>query len=190
MDDPGNIAIWNEPHTRPYGAGLRDQFSMARTIQDTGCDLFNRHALRFRQGFDVVFWFVVQFHHTFRISTANGDLLHINIRRMKQATALGRGHHGQGVLHGLGGECGAFQRIKSDIHFRTIARSYLLADIEHGGFIALAFTDHNGAVKFDGVQRFAHGIHSRLISGLFIAPPHKMRCGNGGGFRYPRHLHR
>ena len=90
---------------------------------------------------------------------------------MQHAAAGRHRQHRQGIGHGLGGQGGAFQRIKRDVDGRAFARTDLLADVEHGRFVALALTDDDLAVDIEAVQRRAHGVDGQLIGVLLVTAP-------------------
>ena len=87
------------------------------------------------------------------------QLLHVEIRRMQQPAALGRGEHGDGVRRAGGAQVRALQRIDGDVDRRQRAGSRrlrrdadLLTDVEHRRLVALPFADHDGAVDRHAVQ--------------------------------------
>jgi hypothetical protein len=51
-------------------------------------------------------------------------------------------------------------------------RSDLLADIEHGRFVAFAFADDDGALHGNGVHGGAHGFGGNFVSTLAVAKAH------------------
>ncbi len=99
---------------------------------------------------------------------------------MQQSAARRESDNGQRVRHGLGGECGTFERIKRDIDYRSLAGPDRFTDVEHGRFVALTFADDDAAIHFDGVKRGPHGIDGGLIGGLFIATANLGITGDGG----------
>ena len=100
---------------------------------------------------------------------------------MQQGAARGHGDHSQRVGHIFGRQCGAFQRIKCDIHRRAVARSHFFADVKHRCFIAFAFANHHDARDIQQVQLIAHGVNGGLIGGFFIAAPDQFGRGQSGG---------
>ncbi len=98
---------------------------------------------------------------------------------MQEAAGLGHGDHRQGVVHGLGGERGAFQRIERDIDLVAFAGPHLLADIEHRRLVAFAFADHHGGIHVDGVEGVAHGIDRHLVGVFLAAAPAQGRRRHG-----------
>ena len=87
-----------------------------------------------------------------------------------------RGEHGDRSCASASAQVGAFQRVHRDIHLHANAvsrRAHFLADVQHGGFIALALTDHDRAFDGQRVQAVAHGFHRRLIGCLAVAHSHR-----------------
>ena len=101
---------------------------------------------------------------------------------MQQSASGSHGDHGHRVGHILGRRCGAFERVQRDVNSRTIARADLFANEQHGRFIPLPFADDDDAGDIQPIQLFAHGIHCRLISGLFVAPAHPISRGHSSRF--------
>ena len=93
-----------------------------------------------------------------------------------------------------GAQIGAFQRVDGDIHGHrpavVLARAHLLADVEHGRFVALALADHDGAFDGERIQAAAHGFHRRLVGGVGVAHPHGAGRGDGRVFHYAQHFQR
>ena len=138
-------------------------------------------ALGLGQRIDIVARLGIEIDQAFREAAADGDLVHIGIRRVQHGARLGHRHHRQRIGHRLGGERGAFQGIERDIH-RQAALSDFFADKQHGRFVALAFTDHHRAVDRKDIERSPHRFHRRLVGGMFVAPPDLRRGGDGGRF--------
>src|SRR5262249_41654506 len=93
--------------------------------------------------------------------------------------------HRDGVAAPGGADCGAFQRIEGDVDLgrRAVAAAHLLADVEHGGFVALTFADGHGAADANRVEGLAHGVDGGLIAGLLVAAAHDPGAGESGSFR-------
>src|SRR5258708_13501748 len=60
------------------------------------------------------------------------------------------------------------------------ACAYLLANIEHGSFVALAFADHDGPAHGHGVHAFAHRFGGDFICFMAVPQTHGI-----GGTRRP-----
>jgi hypothetical protein len=93
---------------------------------------------------------------------------------VKQVATVAHGEHCQSV--GTTGRAyrRALQRIESDVDLRS-AGADLFANVEHRRLVALAFANDNRAIDAQTIEGLAHGVHRRLVSGLFIAPPGQAR---------------
>ena len=125
---------------------------------------------------------------------ADHDLLHVAVGSVQQAALLRRGQHGDGARRAGGAKVGAFQRIDGDVD-RGIARRRrclpdLLADVEHGRFVALAFADDDGAVHGHGIHHAAHGLGGHLVGVLAVALAHGLGRGDGRLFHHAQELQR
>jgi hypothetical protein len=103
---------------------------------------------------------------------------------MQQATPGCHRHHRQGVGQSLGHQIGAFQRIYRHVYLGLNSCPYLLADIEHGGFIHFSFTNDHCAVDIDRIKNGPHGIHGSPVSRFLVSPSHETAGSQGGRFRY------
>ena len=163
---------------------------MARPVEHADDDVAGRHALGGSHGLHIFGWAFGQIDNAVGIAGANGDLVHVHVRRVEQPAFFGNRQHGQRVGAGLGGDGGAFQWIQRDIDARAGADglAHLFADEQHRRFVALAFTDHHGAIEIQHVERAAHGFHGGSIGGLFVAAPDHLGCANGGIFGDAHHF--
>ena len=79
------------------------------------------------------------------------ELLHVEDRgRVVHRAAGGHGHHRDGVVHALGRQRGAVDRVHGDVDLGALAVADLLAVVEHRGFVLLALPDDDDAVHRDG----------------------------------------
>ncbi len=163
---------------------------MARTIENASRDLVHPHALGLGKRAQIVARLGVEIDEVLGIAATDGDLIHVDVRRMEQAAALGERDHAQRIGHGLGGERRSLQGIERDVDGWSIARAHGFADVQHGRLVALALADHDGAAYVDAVERFAHGIDRGLIGGPLVAAANESRRGKGGRFRHARELER
>ena len=63
-----------------------------------------------------------------------------------------------------------------------------LANIKHGSFINLTFTDYYFAAHFYSVEHIAHGMHRSIISGILVSPSKPVIAGQCGCFGNPAEL--
>src|SRR5262249_16905855 len=99
---------------------------------------------------------------------ADDDLFHVAVGSIQQAALLGGGEYGDGAGSAGRAEVGAFQGIDCDIDFRNLAAigkfcADFLADVEHGGFVALAFADDDVAAHGHRVHGLTHGFGGNLV---------------------------
>jgi hypothetical protein len=122
----------------------------------------------------------VEIDHALRQSGADGDFLHVDVGGVEEAALVGEGDDGHAVGRALGDDFGAFEGVDGDIHLGS-ALADLLADIEHGGFVHLAFADDDGAGDGDAVEGMAHGFHGGAVGGVLVAAAGPSGGGDGGG---------
>jgi len=108
---------------------------------------------------------------------------------VEQAALFGGRHHGDGVGRAGGTEVRAFQGIHGDVH-RGLPRTHahLLADVEHGGLVALPLADDDGPVHVYGLHGMAHGLHGELIAALPVPEPDAAGAGDGGLLDHPQEI--
>ena len=164
-----------------------DDVFMARAVQHAAGHVFDPALCGLGEGLDIVRRFFVAADDAVGIARADGDLVHVGVRRIEQAAARGDGEHGERVGHGLGGQRRAFQRVKRDVDLGTLSGADFLADIEHRGFVALTFADHDAALELDLVEGRTHRVHGGGIGLFLVAPAHFLRSRDRGEFRDPHH---
>ena len=105
------------------------------------------------------------------------DLFHVAIRRVQQPARLRCRQHRDRVGRAQRAQIGALQRIDGDVHLRIFhalrrGRTHFFADIQHGSFVALAFSDHDLARDLYFFEGAAHGLHGRLVRSGAVALAH------------------
>src|SRR5438093_615717 len=80
-----------------------------------------------------------------RSARTHGELVHVRVGRVQQVPLLRHGNHAERVGSASGGDRRSLERIERDVHLGILggATADLLADVEHGRFVALAFADHD-----------------------------------------------
>src|SRR5687767_7713742 len=115
---------------------------MSRTIQNDHGQVFDVASQSSCDVLEVVFHWRIDIHHSAR-RWSNDDLVHVNIGRVEQTTALGRSQYGDGVVCSERTEVRAFEWVNGDINLRTRLGNLLacvktaadlLADVEHWRF--------------------------------------------------------
>ena len=65
-----------------------------------------------------------------------------------------------------------------------------LADVEHGGLVALALADDDGAGDVDRLHLLAHGLHCHLVGVLAVTLAHGAGGRDGGALHHAHELER
>ena len=124
-------------------------------------------------------WGVVQIDQLVRQPVADGDLVHVGVRRCEEAAFLRHREHGKRVGAAGGANGGAFEWVESDIEAGALACAHGLADIEHRRLVPLALADHHRAGDIERVQAAPHGVDGGLIGGFLVAAANQPGCGRG-----------
>ena len=186
-DHAGDIAVGDQRDARAGRAQGVDDVLVARTVEHADGHVFDLALGGLGERLDVVGGRRVEADQAFREARADGDLVHIRVRRVEQAAARGDREHGERVGHGLGGQRRAFQRVERDVDLGALPGADFLADVEHRGFVPLAFADHDAALELDLVEGRTHRVHGGGIGLLFVTPAHFLRSRDRGEFRDPYH---
>ena len=123
---------------------------------------------------------------------------------MEQAALFARSQNRDRAGRAGGAQIGAFEGIDGNVHGGKIKSADVLrgadsfADEEHGGFVALALADDDGAVHGHFVHHLAHGFDGCLIGLVPVAKPHglcrfdgrlvRRRAKIPDSVRFPSHL--
>ena len=186
-DDAGNIAVTDQHDTRAGLAHLGDQFLVAVAVEDAGHQVRHLALLGLGKFAQVLADRCVEIDHAVGQTAADGDLVHVDVRRVQEIAVFGQCHDGERAGAALGGECGAFQRIDGDVHWRS-AGADRLTDIEHRCLIHLAFADHHGAGDSDLVKSAAHGLDCGAVGFVLLAEADPARggkcCGLGDAHEF------
>jgi hypothetical protein len=83
--------------------------------------------------------------------------------------ALGDRDHRDGVVHALGGEGRAVDRVDRDVALGARAVADLLAVVEHGRLVLLALADHDRAAHRDAADHLAHRVDGGLVGAVLVA---------------------
>ena len=186
MHHAGHVPIGDQADG---GAGLAhfgDHLFVARAFQNAHGDIVGRTALGGRQRIHAVHRRHIQRHNARLVARPDRQLVHVDVRRVQHRSARTHGNDGQRVGHVLGGQRGAFQRVKRDVHLRPFAIADFFADIQHRGLVALALADDHGALNVQFVQLVAHGVDGGLVGGFLVAAADPVGAGDGGLFGHAR----
>ncbi len=175
----GHVTVADKADCGTRRAHFLDQTRMARAIHDAGGDFIRLHALRLGDRHDVVRRAGIEIDDALRVTRTDGDLFHIDVRRVKQVALLGNRDHRKRVWQVLGADRRAFQRIERDIDVRPLFGTNFFADVEHRRFVTLALADNHRSGNRKAVQFLAHCIDGRLIGSHFVAAapqPRRRHC--------------
>ncbi len=185
VDDTGNVAVGDEIDRGTCLSDGFDELVMSRAIEDAHSDVFRCGAARLGERFDIVLGRAIERDRVVGVSRPDGDLIHIDVRRMEQTiTRCQRGHR-ERIGHSFGGERCAFERIDGDINERGVfaVEADLLADEEHGGLVAFALADDDPPAHGHRVEASAHGGDGDFIGLIFVAAADLAVRGDGCGLR-------
>src|SRR5712671_7262163 len=169
MDHAGNIAVADETDRATRLAHAGDQVRMARPVKNDSRYLRWPHAFGLGEPDDVFFRRSIEINHSFRVARPDGDLFHVDVRRMQERPAFGHGHGCDGAGHVLGAKRRAFEWIDRDIDLWPFLGPDLFADEQHGGFVEFALADHDRPVDGQLVELSPHCVDGCLVRRLFNA---------------------
>src|SRR6185312_10981973 len=103
-------------------------------------------------------------------------------------TAIGDGHHGDGVVHALGSQRRAVDGVDRDVAVRPVTVTDLFAVVEHGRFVLLALTDDDDALHRHGRHELAHRVDGSGVGAVLVAAADPAPGGHRGGLGDPDKL--
>ena len=160
-DRSGDVSVGDELDPCTCVADLLDEGVVAWPVEDADRDVLHLDLLGLGDPADVLLRRQADVDDVGRLG-AGGELLHVeDRRRVEHRAALGDGDHRDRVVHALGGERGAVDRVDRDVDLGAGAVTDPLAVEEHRGVVLLALADDDGAVHADGVDERAHGLVRR-----------------------------
>ena len=168
---------------------------MARAVEDHDGQVFNVAREAARDGLEVVFDGRVNVNRAAR-RRPDDDLVHVDVGRVQESAALRGGEHGDGVVRAERAEVRAFQGVNGDVNVWEVfgvrvlveARADLLADEEHGCFVALALADDDATAHRHGVHLLAHRLDRDVVGVLAVALTHRPRGGDGRGLAHAQEV--
>ena len=175
-----DIAVADQHDTAAYRTQLRNQLFVARAVEDAGNDLVRRDPFGGGERVNIFGGRFGEVNNPFRIAGPDRNLVHISVGGVEQVAALCCGQHCQRIGTSLRRDRRALKRVERDVDLRsgTWCRADLLADEQHRGLVALAFTDNDCAIHVERVERVAHCFDSCGVSRFLVAPPDQRRSRN------------
>jgi hypothetical protein len=127
---------------------------------------------------------------------ADDDLVHVDVRSVKQAPSFSRGEHGDSVISAKGTQVCTLERVDRDVHLgkldtgllRKLPAADVLADVEHRGLVTFTFADDDAAAHRHRVHDLSHGFDSDMVRILTVALAHCPRRGYGRGLSHPQKI--
>src|SRR5262249_10828188 len=164
-------------------ANIIDQLLVSRAVQDHNHQVGNVAVQAARDRLQVFRRRGIQIDHAFA-GRPDHELFHVAVGSVEQPTFFCRRQNGNSARRSGGAEVRSFQRIDGDVHLGDLyaiapAGAYLLSDVEHGSFIALAFADDDGAAHGHLVHGAAHGLGGNLVGLVTIAQAHGVGGSDG-----------
>ncbi len=125
----------------------------------------------------------------------DAELVHVRVRRMRQAARLRRGKHRDRTGLAVGDEVGPLERVHRDVdrgHLATFGRLTpdSLADVEHRRLVAFALADDDPSVELDLLHGPAHRLGRGRIGLIARAATHEPGGIDRRGLRHADHLER
>ena len=168
----------------------RDHVGVTRPVQNERGDFGRADALGLREPCDVFAGWQIEIDQVLRIAGPDGDLLHVDVGRIEQRAAFRHRHGGDRARHVLGAERGALEWIDRDVDLRPRSDPDILADEQHGRFVALALADHHRSVDRQLAELAPHGVNRGLVGVLLVAAPAQARRRHRGALGHAHDLDR
>ena len=169
------------------GAGLTDlldQALVAGTVEQDHRDVVLVHALGLGHGGDVLGDRLADVDDVGGLGPGD-QLLHVEHgRRVEHRVPRRDRHHRHGVVHPLGGQRGAVDRVDGHVALGTGAVADLLAVEQHRRVVLLALADDDRAAHADRADHEAHRVDGGLVGVVLVAPSdpacrgHRRRLGD------------
>src|SRR6478736_2516918 len=111
-----------------------------------------------------------------------------DVGRVGHRAAVGDGHDGDGVVHALGGQRGAVDRVDGDVDLGAGAVTDLLAVEEHRRVVLLTLPDDDDPAHADGRDHRAHGLDGGTVCLVLLAAADPTASGHGCRLGHPDQL--
>ena len=174
-----NVTIRDGLNASTGGTDLSDQIFVTGPIHHHDVQLVDGETQALTEDLDVFSGRFTDVHLALG-SRRSSQLLHVEVGGIEQTTAIGSGKNSHRAALVEGAEVGAFTRINSEIHARTIASTDLFSDVEHGSLVAFALTDDDAALHLNLIHALAHGINGQCIRFILQTFAGERGGSNGG----------
>ena len=188
-DSAGDVTVEDDAGTGTCITNLLDQLGVAGAVQHADGQLADLLALSLSDQVQVLLDGQAQVHEFGGIG-AGDQLLHVEHGGgVEHGAAVCHGNHGEGVVHAERGQAGAVDGINRHVEGGTGAVADVLAVVQHGSLVLLAFTDDNGAVEVDGGEAVAHSVDSCAVRKILFARANPGTRCDGCGFGSAHQFH-
>src|SRR6201987_130149 len=184
-DAGGEVAVADQADARAGFPDVVDELLVARAVENDDDEVFDVAVEALGNGLQVVRNGGVEFNSAFA-RWPDDDFFHVKIGRMEKAAFFAGSKDGNGVRRPSGAEVGALKGVHggfgawTNSHGSAVVEADFFADVKHGSFVALAFTDDDGAIHLDLVHGGAHGFDGHFIGLVAVAKTHGASRGDGG----------
>src|SRR5690606_34923147 len=180
-DPGGKVAVGNEPDARPGLPHISDKLLVPRPVKTDHRKIIHVTA---ESASDVLKVLADGGFYIDRSPArwADDDLVHVNVRSVKQAAAFGSGKHRDRVIRTQSAKVRTFKRIDRDVDlwevlagvFGECSAAKLLANVEHGSLIPLALAYDDPTAHRYGVHHLSHCLDRNVVAVLAIALAHRL----------------
>ena len=121
---------------------------------------------------------------------AGDQLLHVeHCGGVEHGATVCHSNHGEGVVHAECGQAGTVDGVNRHVEGGTGAVADVLAVVQHGSLVLLAFTDDDGAVEVDGGEAVTHCVYGCTICEVLFACADPGACSNCCSFSRADQFH-
>jgi hypothetical protein len=189
-DRAGDVAVDDELDPGAGRAHLVGELLVARSVEHHHGDVLRSGVLDLGHGVDVLRDGRADVDHRRRLGPGD-ELLHVeDRRRVVHRAAWCDREHRDGVVHPLGRQGRAVDRVDRDVALRPGAVADLLAVEQHRGVVLLALADHHDAFHLDRRDHLPHGVHRDAVGAELVAPADPAGGGERSGLGDPDELER
>ena len=177
-DSAGDVTVEDDAGTGTCLANLLNQLGVAGAVQHAYGQLADLLALSLSDQVQVLLDGQAQVDELCGFG-AGDQLLHVeHCGGVEHGAAVCHSNHGEGVVHAECGQAGTVDGVNRDVEGGTGAVADVLAVVQHGSLVLLAFTDDDGAVEVDGGEAVTHCVYGCTICEVLFACADPGACSN------------
>src|SRR5688500_11400385 len=189
------IPVRYEPDTGTRRADIGYQLLVPRTIETDDRQIIYVASQTPRDVPQIVFDRCINIHSTAG-RRPDHDLVHVDIGRVEQPSALGRGQYRDRVVCTEGTEVSSLEWIDRDVDLWKFQPSFVregaaadfLPDVDHQSLSALTCTDHDAAAHRYRIHNLAHRFDGYMVRVFAIALAHRFRRFDRCSFGYTQKI--